>query len=125
LLELRPTDRVQYEARGPRPGAAQVDVAILVNGKVRELVPVAFDVARNDSAKRFPTEVRPAVRIEPANQKEEPLIRTRDLVQIVAVVGSAKIVANGEAQQDGKLGDVIRVGNTETNRSVNARIESG
>jgi flagella basal body P-ring formation protein FlgA len=124
LLDLRPTDRVQYEARGPRPGASQVDVAILVNGKQREVVPVAFETPRTELAKREPSDIRTAARIEPTKVKEEPLVKARDLVRIVAVVGSAQVVAGGEAQQDGKLGDIIRVRNTDSNRIVNARIES-
>jgi flagella basal body P-ring formation protein FlgA len=121
LLDLNRTDRVQYEARGPHPGATQLDVAILVNGKVREMVPVAFEVIRSEP-KRTASEVRPAVRVTPV--KEEPAVRTGGVVRIVVVVGSTKIVANGEAQQDGKIGDLIRVRNTDSNVVVTARIES-
>jgi flagella basal body P-ring formation protein FlgA len=112
----------------PRAEAARVDVIILVNGKPRESVPVNFDVdaktAHMKAAAPFQTEIRPAVRMEMPKEKSEVLIKTRDLVKIVAVVGSAHIEATGEAQQDGRLGEIIRVKNVESNRIVNGRIES-
>jgi hypothetical protein len=131
LMRLELADRVEFDARipisAPRTGAARVDVIILVNGKPRESVPVNFDVdARSTPLKTSPfqLESRPAFRPEMPKEKSEFLIKTRDLVKIVAVVGSAHIEATGEAQQDGRLGEIIRVKNVESNRTVNGRIES-
>ena len=43
---------------------------------------------------------------------------------VVAVIGSAQVVASGEAQHDGRLGDIIRVRNVESNRTVSGRVEA-
>jgi flagella basal body P-ring formation protein FlgA len=45
-------------------------------------------------------------------------------VKIVAVIGSVRVEAVGEAQQDGKMGQVIRVRNVESNRIVSGRVEA-
>ena len=129
LLELRRADQVEFEARVPagiaRTGGPRVDVAIMVNGKMREIVPVSFETnakAQPSKLERFDAEVR--TRLDLPKEKSEPLIRTRDLVRIVAMIGSAQVVATGEAQQDGRLGEIIRVRNVESNRVVNGRVES-
>ena len=130
LLDLRASDEVRLEAKAsaptPRTGGGHVDVAIIVNGKTREVVPVAFENARTYSAVRtdaFDRELRGTL-MSSSKEKTEVLIKSRDLVRIIALVGNAQIVATGEAQQDGKLGEIIRVRNTESNRVVNGRIES-
>jgi hypothetical protein len=129
-LDVRATDRVHLEAKTPILQAggvsAKVDVLISVNGQPREIVPVSFDMdARAPApgvASRVDSSIRQAVRVEP--KKNEPVIRTRDLVRIVAPIGNAQLTASGEAQQDGKLGDVIRVRNIDSNRIVSGRVEA-
>lgn len=131
LLDLHASDRVQLEARtpagSPRNGIARVDVVISVNGKLREIVPVSFESgAQAHPVKGSPIDLEPlaATRLDAPKLKTAPLIKSRDLVRIVVVVGSAQISATGEAQQDGQLGEIIRVRNLESNRVVNGRVES-
>ncbi len=45
-------------------------------------------------------------------------------MKIVAILGAARVEAMGEAQQDGKIGQIIRVRNVESNRIVHGRIEA-
>jgi flagellar basal body P-ring formation protein FlgA len=126
VLKLHPLDKIRLEAKvptTPQPsGAARADVSILVNGRMREIVPVVFDLEKEPAARVDP-KVRSASMVAPAN-KGEILIKNRDLVRIVVIIGGSQIVATGEAQQDGKLGETIRVRNTESNRIVNGRVET-
>jgi flagella basal body P-ring formation protein FlgA len=55
---------------------------------------------------------------------KEAMIKARDSVKIIAVVGAARIEAIGEALQDGGSGEVIRVRNVESNRIVSGKVES-
>jgi flagella basal body P-ring formation protein FlgA len=129
-LDLHPLDKVRLDAKlidGPRNANLRVDVAILVNGRMREIVPVSFEAAAKTSAPKgnaFDADVRTAAALLPARGRGEILIKARDPVRIVAIVGPAQVVAKGEAQEDGKLGDIIRVRNTESNKTVNGRVES-
>ena len=121
-LPIRPDDRVQLDAtpRGPVPrsGTARVDVAVVVNGSARGTVPLTFEL--------IPDEPRAALTpvSNPAPEKAEILVKARDNVKIVANLGAAQIVCVGEAQQDGRRGDLIRVRNIESNRIIHARVES-
>lgn len=130
-LDLTRSDRVRLEARSPvpttRPGVVRVDVAVLVNGKTRDVVPVSFDIAASEPAPRFGNSgagLRKTGYTEPTRASNEVLIKTRDLVRMIVQVGAVQVVASGEAQQDGKMGDLIRVRNVDSNRIVNARIEA-
>jgi hypothetical protein len=130
LLQLAQGDRLQLEAKTPaampRTGIAKVDVVILVNGKPRESVPVTFELNSPSQSKinPFNTTNPGSLRTDSTKDKSDVLIKTRDIVRLVAVIGSAQIVASGEAQQDGKLGEIIRVRNVESNRTVSGRVES-
>ncbi len=127
VLAIGPMDELhaapRVKAPVPSSGLAHVDVAILVNGKTREVVPVTFDIevihkkAPRTGQGSFSPNVRPA-------ETKDYLIKTRDNVKIVARVGSASIEAVGEAQQDGQVGQIIRVRNVESNRIVHGRIEA-
>jgi flagella basal body P-ring formation protein FlgA len=125
-LETRPGDRIRLDAvvKGPVAlnGRSRVDVSLNVNGKTREVVPVFLDVAQ--PAKLAPGE-SPGAKWTPAAGPADVLIKAHDNVKLVAVIGSARVEAVGEAQQDGKIGQVIRVRNVESNRIVHGRVEAG
>jgi flagella basal body P-ring formation protein FlgA len=126
-VATRPGDRVRLDAAVsglvPLNGRAQVEVSIMVNGKIREVVPVVFDIAQRQAALEQP--IRTAANWTPAAGPESAVIKAHDNVKIVAVLGAARIEAMGEAQQDGKLGQIIRVRNVESNRIVHGRVEAG
>lgn len=132
VLDVRASDRVQLEGKlsspMPRAGKARVDVAIIVNGKTRDVIPVHLDVtfagaAVDAGSKRFG--VLPVGGTVPAPESLEVIVKNRDLVKIIANIGPARIEARGEAMEDGKLGAMIRVRNTESNRVVQGRVEAG
>lgn len=52
------------------------------------------------------------------------LIKRRDHVKMVARVGSLSVAATGEALQEGRLGETIRLRNTESNATVQGRVVS-
>lgn len=126
VLELRSSDRIQLDARPARGDGSRVDVVILVNGKMREIVPVAFEMPPTIPAVpiKGPSLFTQTVARTETKEKDQPLIKARDLVRLVTTIGTAQIVANGEAQQDGRLGEVIRVRNVDSNRIVSGKVES-
>lgn len=127
-LDIRPDDRVQFATHllpaVPRAGVVRADISIVVNGKPRSVVPVHLELdvtATPAKGSRSPT---PAFNPPPAPAPLEVIVKQRDLVKLVATIGSVRIVTTGEAMQDGKMGDVIRVRNIESNRVVNGRIDA-
>lgn len=50
------------------------------------------------------------------------VVKRRDTVTMVAQVGALQVTTQGEATQDGAVGDVIRVRNPESNSTVNAKV---
>lgn len=129
-IELGPNDRAVLDAaiqgRVPSEGKVRVDVSVGVNGRVREVVPITVEITSDDAnVNPMPDpRVRPAAYPERASSGKDFAIKTRDIVKIIAQVGAARLEASGEAQQDGRLGDVIRVRNLESSRIVSGRIES-
>jgi flagellar basal body P-ring formation protein FlgA len=58
-----------------------------------------------------------------AGPVEEPLlVKNRELVRLVAKVGPLRLTAVGEALQDGRAGEVIRVRNVDSNKIVSGRV---
>ena len=45
------------------------------------------------------------------------------MVKVVAYIGPVRIEASGEAMQEGRTGEVIRVRNIESSRVVHGRID--
>jgi flagellar basal body P-ring formation protein FlgA len=131
-FEAHPLDRVRLDAsvNGPVPlsGRIRVEVALTVNGKKREVVPVFLEITQRDTsanvARNAEQPIRPVANWTPAGGAADVLIKARDNVKIVAVIGAARVEAIGEAQQDGRIGQVIRVRNIESNRIVHGRVEA-
>ena len=72
--------------------------------------------------------VRPLVLLKPSDAESvqpEPqsmLVKRRDQVRMVAKLGLSSIIVTGEAQQDGRLGETIRLQNTESKKFVQGRV---
>jgi hypothetical protein len=130
-LALEPEDRVRLEAKlaepAPASGLVKVNVSIIVNQRVHDVATVQFDVTSTGAApKRFDANVQQtSLSASPAKDLRTVLIKARDSVKIVAILGSARIEATGEALQEGRAGEVIRVRNLESNRIVHGRVEEG
>jgi flagella basal body P-ring formation protein FlgA len=101
----------------------------VVNGKRREVVPVFFEVAENEPAPARLGAERPGIRTAlytaPAPVGRAVLIKARDSVKVIAIIGAARIEALGEALQDGRAGEVIGVRNVESGRTVHGRVQAG
>lgn len=135
LIETHPSDRIRFEAvvKGavPRSGRVGVDVSLLVNGKRREVVPLLLDIAPAPAGIAPSTDnrqqpVRPAANWTPGPTKGAPAtIKARDNVKLVVALGDgARIEALGEALEDGRIGQVIRIRNADSNRIVHGRVEA-
>src|SRR5438094_763333 len=83
----------------PAAGRAVVDVAIVVKGKPREVVPVSFEIADMESVPMNlageRTGVRTALYSAPvqlsAADPRPALIKARDNVKLIAVIGTARL----------------------------------
>lgn len=134
-IAARAGESVGYRARAKAPlarsGRACIDVTLSVRGQVREVVPVYFEMVPLELSVRGTTReqaaVRPVSYVAPAPTSapsgRDYLIKSGDNVKLIAQIGSARIEATGEAQQNGRPGDVIRVRNVESNRIVHGRID--
>jgi flagellar basal body P-ring formation protein FlgA len=133
LIDTHPTDRVRFEAvvKGtvPLSGRVGVDVSLLVNGKKREVVPFYLDIvppavaAKSSGTREQP--VRTAANWTPGPVNSTPAtIKAKDNVKLVVAIGDARIEATGEALEDGRIGQVIRVRNADSNRIVHGRVEA-
>ena len=128
LLVLQRNDDVRLDAKvvsGPPTigETARVHVSISVNGKVREMVPVLFEVGATEAAPRFePRAIRPVGGTTPA-PPDAVAIKNRDAVTMVTQIGGVRIEAQGEALQDGRPGELIRVRNNSSSRIVSGRVE--
>lgn len=54
--------------------------------------------------------------------QDEVLIRAHDYVKLLATLGTVSVIATGEALQDGKAGQVIRVRNIDSGKVVTGRV---
>jgi len=127
-VTLEPDDRVRLEAKlaesAPASGLVKVNVSIIVNQRIHDVVPVQFDVTAGAAPKRMDSNVQQAsLSTAPAKDLRTVLIKARDSVKIVAVLGTTRIEATGEAMQEGRAGEMIRVRNLESNRIVHGRVE--
>src|SRR5262249_42342328 len=53
---------------------------------------------------------------------ETVLVKARDLVRLVARVGPCQVTVTGEALQDGKAGQIIRVRNVDSSKIISGRV---
>lgn len=102
-------------------GATPVDVSVLIDGQARAVIRTWFDVQ--------PTE-QPVARIvfDPSADGQAPsvngpvVVRGRDRVRMVAHIGGSQIIAAGEAMEDGRVGQSIRLRNIDSNKTVIGRV---
>ena len=133
-LKLRATDRVVYQSiiatQPKREGKTRVDVAIAVNGSVREVIPLLLETVvvgtlpiddrRPDTPIRLPSLPNMP---EPRDRNPEVAVRNRDKVRLVVQIANTKIETRAEALEDGRLGEIIRVRNLTTGETRSVRIE--
>lgn len=90
----------------------------------RAAVPTYQECLAGQRAKRVlaPGQVLVRTDLDVATAESPVLIRPRDLLRIVTRVGAMQISTSGEALQEGKAGQIIRVRNTSSNRIIQARV---
>jgi flagella basal body P-ring formation protein FlgA len=67
-------------------------------------------------------QVIPQSAVEPLNPDNPVLVRQRDLVKVVAHVGSLRVTALAEAEQDGRSGERVRVRNVDSRKELTGRV---
>jgi hypothetical protein len=109
-VNIAPEDSIRLVVDPPATalkGKTRIDVGIFVNEQRRGVATVVMDIAVSREA--------PPV-------EDEVVIHPRDNVKVVARVGNLRVTITGEAQQDGKVGQMIRVRNTDSGKIVVGRV---
>jgi flagella basal body P-ring formation protein FlgA len=119
VLEVRTNDRIHLQAELAQAnmplGKTTVDVTVIVNGQKRAVVHTLLNV--------LPGSIQePGQPGQPAADENPVLVKLRDRVKLTARVGSSQITATGEALQEGRMGESIRIRNLDSNRTVQGRI---
>ncbi len=106
-------------SRGAVIGAQDVEVVTrstgpFISGIVSDLSQViGLQADRN---------IRSGVALRPSQLSWPKMVRAGDIVSVIAESGPMKITVTGEAKQDGNRGEWIKVINTESKRTINARV---
>lgn len=108
--------RAEPHGNSVQMGRLQVNVAIFTRGSSRLTLPVFLEARRLGQE---PPTARPLPGAAPAG---EVLVKARQRITITTTVGELRLSAWGESQQDGKLGQTIRVRNVDSNRVLTARV---
>ena len=117
-FKVRPQDRIRLSADLPAGqglfGTVQVPVAVFLNAQRQGIVPVSLAVSYVSEATAAVKEQEP---------KEGPiLVKPHDMVRMVAQIGAMRITALGEALQEGRAGQTIRVQNVDSKKIIAARV---
>jgi hypothetical protein len=142
-LRIEDSDRVRLEGKlldqGVPLGRTRGQILVLVNGEQKAVVPAALDVSLGHaeplsvpekSGPLIPPRNRPAPLGPLAGSAVGtavdvpmgPLVRSRDRVQMIAIVGHVYATMPGEALQDGRMGQTISVRNVDSNKTVSGRV---
>ena len=127
-------------------GPTEVEVSITINGRRQTSVPVLLDLGIRKAEPPAKSDIRTvALKTAPAPAPKNELpqativsrdrgaklvdnpvvIRYRDGVKLVAYVGNVRVSAAGEALQEGRVGQMIRVRNVESQKVVLGRVREG
>ena len=60
--------------------------------------------------------------VEPLTTDNPILVKAREVIKLTARVGSLRVTAKGEAQQDGRAGEKIRVRNVDSRKEIVGRV---
>jgi len=107
----------------PKPGRCQMNVTISAPSIRQVTFPVHLEVSVPGQELQQTSAILPLepVRMAPLN---EILVKNRQRVSLVVKKGTLSISTVGEAQQDGKLGDTIKVLNIDSKKIVSGRISA-
>jgi flagellar basal body P-ring formation protein FlgA len=125
-LEYRPGDNVCVQADLVQTevplGKTMVIVDVFINGSKRALVPALLEVTPGPPL--GPGKLKQSLQRSgaPVADEEAVLVKVRDRVKIVARVGATRFIAAGEALQEGRAGQSIRVRNIDSDRTVLGRV---
>jgi hypothetical protein len=116
-VKIEAADRIRIEAR-PAPGLnpfglIRLPVAVIKNGDCCAVIPIYLNVnyvSHASAAERERDENNPI------------LVKPRDMVRLVARVGALRVTALGEALQEGRHGETVRVRNVDSSKVVAGRV---
>lgn len=130
-------------------GPVEIDVAVTINGKRQATVPVLLSLGIT-AAEESPVKAEPRnkpLKAAPASMPRTPnasenlpsgflvsrdrgtapvenpiVVRYRDGVKLIAQVGNLRVSVSGEALQEGRVGQTIRVRNIDSQKTVLGRV---
>jgi hypothetical protein len=116
-VKIEAGDRIRLEAR-PAPGLSpfgliRLPVAVLKNGDCCAVIPIYLNVNYLSHASDAERE---------RNENNPILVKPRDMVRLVARIGAMRVTALGEALQEGRKGETVRVRNVDSSKVVAGRV---
>jgi flagella basal body P-ring formation protein FlgA len=125
LPEVADGDEVGFEATphggAPRLGRTQMNVTVSVNGQRKAAVPVYLNASPVPMA-AAQTRAAPPTVGPPAPADGPVLVKAGQRVTISARAGELIVSAAGEAMQDGKLGQPIKIRNVDSQKVVTGTV---
>jgi flagella basal body P-ring formation protein FlgA len=79
-------------------------------------------VGRRAKSQLLPGQTITDIDVDGGEQEQVILVKTRDTVRLVARIAGCRVTALGEALQDGRAGQVIRVRNVDSRKIVSGRV---
>ena len=119
VLDFRPNDRILLQAELAQAnmplGKTTVDVTVVVNGQKRAVIHILLNVLPGSTQE-------PGQPGQPSADENPVLVKLRDRVKLTANVRIGQVTMTGEALQEGRMGESIRIRNIDSNRTVQGRI---
>jgi flagella basal body P-ring formation protein FlgA len=109
----------------PRHGLLRAEDLRLDRRDVAGLPPGAFQAAAAAVGKRATKPLSTGEALTPASVEDPPAVRRGDLVTLLAEAGGLRITTRGEAREEGRPGQVVRVRNLASEREVYGRVVNG
>lgn len=100
---------IRVERRPVDAGRRHLSAGELVGRKVTRPLPAGHTLSAGDVE-------------QPTATAEPPLVRTRQRVTLTVTIGAMTVSAAGEALQDGKLGQTVRVQNADSKKVLTGRV---
>jgi flagella basal body P-ring formation protein FlgA len=127
LLDVKVYQSVALAARAIEAGEVLGDDAVRferrpVDAPGSVLTPKEIKAGQKARRALGAGQVIPPSAVEALNPENPVLVRQRDLVKVVAKVGSLRVTALAEAQQDGRSGDRVRVRNVDSKKELSGRV---
>ncbi|OHB93411.1 MAG: flagella basal body P-ring formation protein FlgA, partial [Planctomycetes bacterium RIFCSPHIGHO2_12_42_15] len=100
-----------------------MDDLVIKRMETTKLAGLTFDNAEELAGKRAIRSIQPNIPITAEMIDNPPLIKKGDFIKVSVQSGNLHIVTKGVAKEDGYVGKVIRIKNTDSNKELYGKVE--